>query len=34
MAQAAVERGVVYPRFTGDEMLHLLAFLRGEGAVP
>jgi cytochrome c2 len=31
MAQAAIERGVVYPRFTGDEMLHLLGFLRTDG---
>jgi cytochrome c2 len=32
MALVAVERAVVYPRFTGDEMLHLLGFLRADGA--
>jgi cytochrome c2 len=31
MAKVALERGIVYPRFTADEMVHLLAFLRGEG---
>ncbi|HEU4369058.1 MAG TPA: hypothetical protein VFV05_12625 [Methylomirabilota bacterium] len=32
MAAVALERAVLYPRFTGDEMLHLLGFLRGDGA--
>ena len=32
MAAVAVERGVMYPRFSGVEMLDLLGFLRGEGA--
>jgi cytochrome c2 len=30
MAAVALERGILYPRFTGDEMRHLLGFLRGE----
>jgi cytochrome c551/c552 len=30
MAAVALERGLLYPRFTGDEMRHLLGFLRGE----
>jgi cytochrome c2 len=29
MAATAIERGVLYPRFSGDEMVNLLAFLRG-----
>jgi cytochrome c2 len=28
MAVVALERGIMYPRFTGDEMMDLLAFLR------
>jgi hypothetical protein len=28
MAAAAVQQGVLYPRFAGDEMVHLLGFLR------
>jgi cytochrome c2 len=28
MAVVALERGIMYPRFTGDEMANLLAFLR------
>jgi cytochrome c2 len=32
MAAKALERGVLYPRFTGDEMVDMLAFLRGAGA--
>ena len=32
MAAVAIERAVLYPRFTGDEMVHLLGFLRGDGA--
>jgi cytochrome c2 len=28
MAAKALERGVLYPRFSGDEMVNLLAFLR------
>ena len=33
MAAAAIQRGVMYPRFTGDEMVNLLGFLRtGAGA--
>lgn len=34
MAKVALERSIVYPRFTADEMVHLLGFLRGEGAAP
>jgi cytochrome c2 len=30
MAAAAIARGILYPRFTGDEMRHLLGFLRGD----
>jgi mono/diheme cytochrome c family protein len=30
MAAVALERAILYPRFTGDEMRHLLGFLRGE----
>ena len=32
MAAVAVEHAVLYPRFTGDEMLHLIGFLRSDGA--
>jgi cytochrome c2 len=33
MAAAAIQQGVLYPRFTGDEMVNLLGFLRtGAGA--
>jgi cytochrome c2 len=32
IAQKAIERGVPYPRFTGDEMAHLIGFLRTGGA--
>jgi cytochrome c2 len=28
IAQTAIARGIAYPRFTGDEMAHLLGFLR------
>ena len=31
IAQKAIERGVPYPRFTGDEMAHLIGFLRTGG---
>ena len=31
IAQKAIERGIQYPRFTGDEMTHLLGFLRTGG---
>jgi cytochrome c2 len=32
IAAKALERGILYPRFSGDEMIHLLGFLRsGEG---
>lgn len=31
IAQKAIERGIAYPRFTGDEMTHLLGFLRSGG---
>jgi cytochrome c2 len=31
MAAVAAERGVLYPRFTGDEMGNLLGFLRSAG---
>jgi len=34
MAAKALERGVLYPRFSGDEMLNLLAFLRSGGEKP
>jgi cytochrome c2 len=30
MALVAVERAIVYPRFTGEEMLHLIGFLRSD----
>lgn len=32
IAQKAIERGIPYPRFTGDEMVHLIGFLRTGGA--
>ena len=32
IAAKALERGVAYPRFTADEMTHLLGFLRTGGA--
>ena len=32
MAAVAIKQAVLYPRFTGDEMVHLLGFLRGDGA--
>jgi cytochrome c2 len=32
MAAVALERAVLYPRFTGDEMLHLIGYLRSDGA--
>ena len=33
IAAKALERGILYPRFDGDEMTHLIAFLRsGDGA--
>jgi cytochrome c2 len=32
IAQKAIERGIPYPRFTGDEMAHLIGFLRTGGA--
>ncbi|HEU5320248.1 MAG TPA: c-type cytochrome [Methylomirabilota bacterium] len=31
MAKAALERGLLYPRFTGSEMVNLLGFLRSGG---
>jgi cytochrome c2 len=31
ISQKAMERGIPYPRFTGDEMAHLLGFLRAGG---
>jgi cytochrome c2 len=31
IAAKAMERGIAYPRFTGDEMTHLLGFLRTGG---
>lgn len=31
IAQKAIERGIAYPRFTGDEMTHLLGFLKTSG---
>jgi mono/diheme cytochrome c family protein len=31
MAAVALQRGVLYPRFTDDEMAHLLGFLRSGG---
>jgi len=31
ISQKAIERGIPYPRFTGDEMTHLLGFLRTGG---
>lgn len=34
MAAKALERGVLYPRFSGAEMLNLLAFLRSAGEKP
>ena len=34
MAAVALERGIMYPRFTGDEMVNLLAFLRSSPAIP
>ncbi|MBI2490971.1 MAG: c-type cytochrome [Candidatus Rokubacteria bacterium] len=34
MAAVAIQRGVLYPRFAGDEMGNLLGFLRGGGAAP
>lgn len=33
IAQKAIERGIPYPRFTDDEMTHLLGFLRTGGSV-
>jgi cytochrome c2 len=33
MAVTAIQHGVLYPRFTGDEMVHLLGLLRGGEAV-
>jgi mono/diheme cytochrome c family protein len=32
MAVIALEREILYPRFSGDEMRHLLGYLAGEGA--
>ena len=32
ISQKAIERGIQYPRFAGDEMAHLLGFLRTGGA--
>ncbi len=32
MAAAAIQLGVLYPRFSGDEMVNLIGFLRGAGA--
>jgi cytochrome c551/c552 len=32
MAAAAIQQGVLYPRFSGDEMVHLLGFLQRAGA--
>jgi hypothetical protein len=34
MAAVAIERGLLYPRFSGDEMLNMLAFLRSAGDKP
>jgi hypothetical protein len=34
MAAAAIQQGVLYPRFTGDEMVNLLGFLRTGAGVP
>lgn len=32
ISQTAIERGIPYPRFSGDEMTHLLGFLRTGGS--
>ena len=32
IAQKAIERGIQYPRFTGDEMTHLVGFLKAGGS--
>lgn len=34
MAQAALQQGMLYPRFTGEEMAHLLGYLRGAADKP
>ena len=34
MAAVAIQRGVLYPRFSGDEMAHLLAYLRSGAGAP
>ena len=34
MAAKASERGILYPRFTGDEMVNMIAFLRKAGERP
>lgn len=34
MAAAAIQQGVLYPRFTGDEMMNLLGFLRAGAGAP
>lgn len=31
MAAISIQRGLLYPRFAGDEMVHLIGFLRGPG---
>ena len=34
MAAAAIRLGVLYPRFSGDEMVHLIGFLRSGAGAP
>ena len=34
MAAAAIQRGVLYPRFSGDEMVNLIGFLRSGAGAP
>ena len=34
MSAMAMERGILYPRFTGDEMVNMIAFLRKAGERP
>lgn len=34
MAAKAAERGILYPRFTGDEMVDMIAFIRGASERP
>jgi len=34
MAAVAIQRGVLYPRFSGNEMVDLLGFLRSGTGTP